>query len=131
MTSAISHPAVARLIARANADPDILAVLLFGSRARGEATPRSDFDVCLVLASDAASKRQATEKRIEYLETTDLDVVVFQALPLHIRSRVLREGTVLYVRDEDALYESAARTARAFEYFRPIYRQYLDQLSRG
>jgi hypothetical protein len=131
MTSAISHPAVARLIARANADPEILAVLLFGSQARGDATPRSDFDVCLVLASDAASKRQATEKRIEYLETADLDVVIFQALPLHIRSRVLREGTVLYVRDEDALYESAARTARAFEYFRPIYRGYLDQVSRG
>ncbi len=31
---AAAHPALARLVARAERDPDVLAVLLFGSRAR-------------------------------------------------------------------------------------------------
>jgi len=35
------------------------------------------------------------------------------------------------VRDEEALYAVAFRTARAWEGFRHIHRQYLDEVSRG
>jgi hypothetical protein len=52
---------------------------------------------------------------------------VFQQLPLHIRSRVLKEGVVLFT----ALYALAARSARAFEHFRHIQRRYLDEVARG
>jgi uncharacterized protein len=126
-----TSPAVARLVARAKTDPDVLAVLLFGSRARGEASPNSDFDVCLVLGAEPCSDRERAAKQLEYLAEGDLDVAVFQSLPLHIRSRVLKEGTVLYARDEEALYAIAIRTARAWEGFRHIHRQYLDEILRG
>lgn len=123
MQSAPLNP-VGRLIERAAGDPDVLAVLLFGSVARGEETARSDVDVCLVL-TEAAAPRGA-DKRREYLGAFDLDVHVFQALPLYIRSRVLREGRVLLSKDDDRLYALALRTARAFEDFSPIYRTYLE-----
>jgi predicted nucleotidyltransferase len=123
--------AMARLTAQARGDPDVLAVLLFGSRARGDATPASDHDVCLVLAAPPRSDLDASEKRLQYLALGNLDVVVFQQLPLHIRSRVLREGRVLFTRDEDALYAVAIRTAKAFEGFRHIHRAYLDAVARG
>ena len=58
-------------------------------------------------------------------------MAVFQSLPLHIRSRILKKGTVLYARDEEALYAIAIRTARAWESFRHIHRQYLDEILRG
>ena len=122
---------VTRLVARAREDPDILAVLLFGSRAHGTATPTSDHDVCLVLAHPPRPGLDATEKRLQYLALGDLDVVVFQQLPLHIRSRVLRAGRVLFARDEDALYAVAVLTAKAFEDFRHIHRAYLDAVARG
>lgn len=122
--------AVARIVARAQDDPAILAVILFGSRARGEATAGSDFDVCLVLASDSHSGLSDAEKRLEYLAEGDVDLAVFQQLPLYIRSRVLKEGSVLFVRDEDALYALAIRTARAWEGFRHIHRMYLDAVAR-
>lgn len=126
----LTHPALARVLTRAKSDPEVLAVLLFGSRARGDGSAASDFDVCLVLRPEPASDLARAQKRLEYLAGADLDIAIFQQLPLYIQSRVLKEGTVLFVRDEDALYELATRTARAFERFRPIYRGYLEQVSR-
>jgi hypothetical protein len=126
----LDNPAISRLVARAKDDREILAVILFGSRARGDASSASDYDVCLVLAAPR-SDLAAANKRLDYLAGDDLDVVLFHQLPLHFRSRVLREGQVLYTLDEDALYALAVRTARAFEGFRHIYRGYLDAVARG
>lgn len=125
------RPGVRRILERAAGDAAVLAVILFGSQARGEASPRSDVDLCLVLAEGHGRGLAASHKRLDYLAVTDADVVVFQQLPLHVRSRVLKEGRVLFVRDEDALYELAIRTARAFEAFRHIQRRYLDEVARG
>jgi predicted nucleotidyltransferase len=120
-----------RLLQRAAKDPDVLAVLLFGSAARGDSAPESDVDVCLVLAAVPRSRMQLAEKRMIYLGDFDLDVQVFQALPLYIRTRVLREGRVLFCRDEDALYETAFATIRAFERFKRTYRAYLEEVEHG
>ena len=124
-------PAIDRLVARAKSDPGVLAAILFGSRARGDGSAASDYDVCLVLAAPPRSDLEAGRKRLDYLALGDLDVVLFHQLPLHVRSRVLRDGRVLFARDEDALYAVAVRTARAFEGFRHIYRGYLDAVARG
>lgn len=118
--------AIRRVIARAQSDPVVLAVILFGSEARGEASSASDVDVCVVLDPDVPSGLPAARKQLDYVVESDLDVAIFQQLPLVIRSRVLRDGTVLFVRDEDRLYEVAVRTARAFEGFRHHHRHYLD-----
>lgn len=119
-----------RLVARAKDDPEVLAVLLFGSRARGTASSGSDVNVCLVLMAEPRSDLAAARTRLQCLAGADLDLVLFHQPALHIRSRVLKEGRVLFVRDEDALYALAARTARACGGFRHIYRQYLDQVAR-
>jgi predicted nucleotidyltransferase len=127
-----AHPGLARLVARAQSDAEVLALILFGSRARHDASAGSDFDVCLVLRSEPGAVLSGAQKRLEYLAEAgaDVDLAVFQLLPLAIRIRVLKEGDVLFVRDEDALYDLAARTVRAFEDFRHIHREYLDQVSR-
>jgi predicted nucleotidyltransferase len=127
----LTHPIVRRVVDRARRDPAILAVILFGSHARGEASADSDVDLCLVLASDTTPKLTMSRTRLAYLAEDKLDLVIFQQLPLHIKSRVLKEGKVLFVRDEDALYDVAIRAARAFEHFRHIQRAYLDEVARG
>jgi len=38
-----------------------------------------------------------------------------------VRRRALKEGRVLFCRDEDTLYDLALGTAKAFEDFRPLY----------
>lgn len=42
-------PSLERLIKKAKQDPLVLSVILFGSRKRGEATPASNVEGCLVL----------------------------------------------------------------------------------
>lgn len=126
-----AHPALGRVVDRAARDPDVLAVIVFGSRARGDASPRSDLDVCLVLGAGPTSDIAIGRKRLDYLAEADVDLVVFQQLPLAVRSRILKEGSVVFVRDEPALYALATRTARAFEGFRHIHRHYLEQVARG
>jgi uncharacterized protein len=120
-----------KLLTQVCQDADVLAVLLFGSVARGEQTARSDIDVCLVLMPRSTPYEGAflSHKRLEYLTQFDLDVQIFQALPLYIRRRVLKEEQVLFVRNEDLLYEIAFRTAQAFEDFKPIYYRYLKQVA--
>ncbi|HXL46620.1 MAG TPA: nucleotidyltransferase domain-containing protein [Candidatus Binatia bacterium] len=123
-------PPLARLVERAGRDPDILAVVLFGSRARAEGSAGSDTDVCLVLTSAVPPGLPSARKRLQFSGDAGIDLVVFQELPLPVRSRVLREGQVLFARDEEALYAVALTTVRDFELFRPIYHAYLDQVGR-
>jgi len=120
-----------RLVASVQGDGDVLAVLLFGSEARGDAHARSDVDVCLVLQEDCAGTPLCSRKRLTYLSRFGLDIHIFQQLPLHLRSRVLRDGRVLYCRDESALYEVAFKTVREFEDFRHIHEDYLEAVASG
>lgn len=118
-----------KLIDKATQDEEILAVILFGSHARGEATPASDIDVCLVLAGRNHDPLFLSRKRLDYLAVGGLDIHLYQQLPIYIRRRVFKEGRVLFVRNEDALYDIAFRSAQAFEDFRHHYEDYLNRVA--
>lgn len=122
--------ALERVTALARNDSAVLAIILFGSHARGEAESSSDVDVCLVLEPGVPLDLSASRKRLDYRAEADLELAIFQQLPLAVRSRVLREGRVVFVKDTDRLYELAIQTARAFEGFRHHHRRYLDAVGR-
>lgn len=125
------NPDVARLVDKVKVDDMVLSVLLFGSHARGDDTPTSDIDLCLVLRPGRENRTDQTAARMAYLEDSSgrLRIHVFQQLPLYVRRRVLKEGVVLLCKDWDALYGIACRTAQAFDDFKPIYRAYLNQVA--
>ena len=107
------------LVAEAKQDKDVLAVIVFGSHARGEKA--RDTDVALVLAS-SLSKLAASKKRLAYVSRfPKLDMHIFQQLPLYIRSRVLKEGKIKLCKDKDALFDIAYATVKEFEDFKPRY----------
>ena len=124
---------VAQLVSAAAKDERVLALLLFGSRARGDATRFSDVDLCVVLDPTRSDAGTAAAVKLAYLDTTPgaFDIQVYQNLPIYVRKRVLAEGRVLYCRDDDALYELARCTIREFEDFRPRYQHYLDEVARA
>ncbi len=120
-----------KLVEKAEKDAEVLAVIAFGSQVRGEAGPASDLDICLVLQPCSPEKHSLSQKRLDYLKEFDLDIQIYQQLPLYIRRRVLKEGRVLFCRDEKRLYELAFRTAQEFEDFKHLYYGYLAEVARG
>jgi len=121
---------IEKLLAQARQDEDVLAIFLFGSNVREEQTHASDIDLCLVLVPKPTPLEpdELLRKRLGYLKDFNFDIQVFQQLPLYVRRRILKEGQILFVRDEALLYELAFRTAQAFEDFRPIYLSYLEEM---
>ncbi len=116
-----------KLLSMAERDKDILAVIIYGSHARGE--EHRDIDVCLVLDPD--SHVNAFDKRLEYSGLGNIDVNIFQALPLHIQTRILKEGIIKFCRDEDSLYDLAIKAVKEFELFKPKYELYLEGVANG
>ncbi len=121
------------LVAEAREDPDVLAVVRFGSTARG--LSGRDVDVCVVLHEKPRGEpfdvhlrysAHASGKRHE-----GLDVSVFQSLPLYVRERVIAEGVPLLVKDREAFFALVRRTYQEWETFRPHLDLYLDEVVHG
>ena len=69
---------------------DCMGILLYGSHARGEATERSDVDICLVKPKPGTYERVLEKLGGKY------DVKVFEELPLYIQIEVIRNHRVIY-----------------------------------
>ncbi|MDD5477346.1 MAG: nucleotidyltransferase domain-containing protein [Candidatus Omnitrophica bacterium] len=119
---------VDKILKIARQDDEILAVFLFGSLARREGHKTSDIDICLILKPGRYSSLGLSEKRFEYLKVFDLDVQIFQQLPLYIKMRVIKDGKKLFCANEDELYQSVFNTITEFEDYRDIYRDYLMEV---
>ena len=74
----------------------IEAILLFGSRASGIVTPRSDIDICVVF--DNIEKEDADRFRIRILGNFSIkvDIQVFNVLPQKIKRSIAKSHKILY-----------------------------------
>ena len=104
-------------------DAEVAAVYLFGSRARGAASVRSDVDLAVVLAAGLDAERR-WRKRLDLiteatgmLGTDAVDLLVLEDAAIPVAHRVLRDGHLLAERD-------AARRTQVAEY---VMRRYLDE----
>ncbi len=118
-----------KIVKTVEKDSQILGLLLFGSVARGEGYEGSDMDLCLVLMPRSYQAIELSRKKLEYRREFDLDIQVFQQMPLYIKRRVLRDGEVLFCRDIDQLYEVAFMVIREFAHFERIYLDYLEEVA--
>lgn len=118
---------IKNLVNEARKDKEILAVVLFGSYARGE--KYRDVDVALVL-NEKKSNKKMSAIRLEYLSKfgSKFDLHVFQHLPIYIKSRILKEGKFVMVRKEDVLYEVAFQVMKEFGFYKKIYYNYLNSI---
>ena len=101
-------PTLAEIVRRLKAAYQPDSVYLFGSRARGEPGPDSDYDLLLVVPDDAPPERQRARLAYEVLRGTGVaaDVLVCtrtwfdrrRDLRASLPGTVLREGRLLHAR---------------------------------
>lgn len=113
------------LIEAAKKDKDVVAVMLFGSVARGE--KYRDIDVAIVLYPKKHKALKMSNIKLKYAAISGtLDINVLQQLPLYIQKRVIKEGKLLFCKDDDAFYDVVFESIRAFEDFMPKYKIFLE-----
>lgn len=116
--------AVGRVARALRNEADVLAAYVFGSVARGTAGPTSDLDVAVLLGGVPT-----TARRLELIDavaaaagTDRVDVVVLDDAPPALAYRVLRDGQLLFSRDEPARIAHWVRTVDRYLDMEPMRR---------
>ncbi len=92
-----------RLRERLLREEDVLVAYLFGSQARATAGPLSDVDVAVLLGDDVDIGRRHLDLIAAVADVVGLDaadVVVLNEAPVPLGYRVLRDGRLLFSRDD-------------------------------
>ena len=102
--------------------------LLFGSRARGDETDRSDVDVAAWWATEAP-------RSWDLAVPGGVDLVILNAAPLELAGRIALEGEVLFDDDPPARVRWVADTRKVWLDERPrverAHRDFLEAAARG
>jgi predicted nucleotidyltransferase len=141
-----ADPVIQTLVAEARADSDVLGLVLQGSRALGETTAESDYDVVFIVSDEAATRYDAAESwperakalasaiDVEDIWSEALHTLRMEAVP-HWDLPVWADALVLYDRDGAVtLAVDALRRipeARAEQEIAEAYDGYLNGLYRS
>ena len=100
-------------------------IILYGSSLGLYRLDDSDIDICLYIDDE---KKNLSIIRLELLKkiNDNFDIQMFQLLPLYVQIEVLK-GKILYVKDEDRIYEIANETIDEYEDFYPFYLDYINR----
>lgn len=125
---------VGRLRERLEPEPDIQFAYLFGSSARGSDGPLSDVDVAVMIGNKGDGKGLharhldliASVAGVVGSERTD--VVILNTAPPALGYRVLKEGVLIFSRDEPARMEHWVRTVDRYLDMEPFRRTLAEGL---
>lgn len=112
----------------ADAPADVVAVYLFGSVARGTASPSSDLDLGVLLqarpASTLAGRRLDYEGALERTLGCAVQLVILNNAPPDLVHRVLSDGRLLLERDRAARIRFEVRARNEYFDLQPLLARY-------
>ena len=86
---------------RLKAFPEVERIVLFGSRARGDAAPRSDIDLAIECpGADARRWSQIVETAENTATLLQIDLIRMDTAPSELLTQIASEGRVLYERGD-------------------------------
>ncbi len=108
--------------------PEVIAVYLFGSEARGRATPRSDIDLGVLFGREVGDGLDAEDRRLEDDLVRDLgrevDLIALDTAPPDLVHRVMRDGIILHESDRAARIRFEVKARNEYWDLLPILEQY-------
>lgn len=110
-------------------DSSVIACYLYGSYARGEATPLSDLDIAILWTEEAPVKERKREllrlsEKLSGQLGHDVDVRNLNEAFLELQFRVISEGKVVLCKDERRRLEFEDRAVMHFLDFKPMIADY-------
>jgi len=105
------------------------AVYLFGSRAVGRETPRSDFDFAVLMAKTGHRRGDEVYDKLydllsphcpRTLDNDVIDIVFLRDAPLELQMHIIRYGRVLYDAAPRSRANFEARTTLLYADYRPL-----------
>jgi len=120
---------IQKILEKAKKDKQVIAVALFGSSLKSKGR---DIDLCLFL-DKKYSNLEMSKQRMDYLKIADkeVDLQIFQQVPIYIRIRILKEGKILLSKNSPELYEIAFSTIKEFGFYKKLYTMYLQEVKNG
>ena len=99
------------------------AIYLFGSYAKGKGKvkPFSDIDICVITERNISKE---VKEGILSNSSKKVDISIFWDLPLSIRFRVIKEGKLLYKKDDLKLQRVKVDTFKVYLDFQPIIKEH-------
>src|SRR5690242_19400201 len=119
------QPDVQELIAYLEAQPAVLAAVVFGSAANGRLRPESDLDLALLFADDGVPDEMATlelRAALEQRAGRDVDLVVLNRASTILAFQVAKKGRLILCRDPRAYQRYIVRLISEYADFKRIRR---------
>lgn len=109
----------------AKANTDIVAIWLYGSRAKGTSQEHSDFDFAVAFSNfeltEIAKYLRPNELAIDWCETLclnneQLSIVDINQIPIYLAYNVVETGTLIYSTESSRVYREKNRIYSQFEH---------------
>lgn len=112
-----------------SSDPNVVAVYLFGSQARGRAKASSDIDLAVLLAEkpDFDYRLKAMDELSALLQKP-VDVVILDQCGLIMQRQVLKYGILLFERDSRKRKAFEILSRKMYLDFLPAHRLYVSKM---
>jgi uncharacterized protein len=118
------------LIERVSRNPDVVAVIAFGSFASGDLKPLSDLDFG-VLVAKKLNKQKRFDRHLdlvglfaEVFQTDEIDLVLLNDAPLRFAHKIIATGKLLYCADRLALSDFVEKGQKLYLDFRFFQREF-------
>jgi|WetSurMetagenome_2_1015567.scaffolds.fasta_scaffold161116_3 uncharacterized protein len=103
-----------------SAHEEVIAIILFGSVARGQARKDSDIDICVIARHNTP---ETVMMDLLSYGSEKMDISLFRDLPITIRFNAIRDGRILFCRDLPELRRIMADTVREYLDIAPLIRR--------
>jgi predicted nucleotidyltransferase len=111
----------------------VLFAYLYGSHAYGDVHSESDIDVAVYLKPSDMKEYLEKEKRIlsaliDRVRTDRIDLRILNVMPLVFQYNVLKDGTPILIKDEQARVDFETRVMNRFFELKPYLDEYKEML---